>query len=84
MIRQLRSLGYRIEAPNPQPSQAEATVIFRGRVPGRTPPRIIIGHQHQIIGAFIARLAAWFPAEIAAINIQVLANGKTKKKAKKK
>jgi hypothetical protein len=24
MIRQLRSLGYRIEAPNPQPSQAQA------------------------------------------------------------
>jgi hypothetical protein len=24
MIRQLRSLGYRIEAPNPQPSQARA------------------------------------------------------------
>jgi hypothetical protein len=38
----------------------------------------------QIVGAFIARLAAWFPAEIAAINIQVLADGKTKKKAKKK
>ena len=38
----------------------------------------------QIVGAFIARLAAWFPAEIAAINIQVLVDGKTKKKAKKK
>jgi hypothetical protein len=24
MIRQLRSLGYRIEAPNPQPSQTQA------------------------------------------------------------
>jgi len=24
MIRQLRKLGYRIEAPNPQPSQAQA------------------------------------------------------------
>jgi hypothetical protein len=27
MIRQLRSLGYRIEAPNPQPSQAQARFI---------------------------------------------------------
>jgi hypothetical protein len=24
MIRQLRQLGYRIESPNPQPSQAQA------------------------------------------------------------
>jgi len=28
MIRQLRSLGYRIEAPNPQPSQAQAQWFF--------------------------------------------------------
>jgi len=37
----------------------------------------------QVVGAFIARLAAWFPAEIAAINIQVV-HGSLKAKAKKK
>jgi hypothetical protein len=38
----------------------------------------------QIVGAFIARLAAWFPAEIAAINIQVLVDRKVKKKSRRK
>jgi len=38
----------------------------------------------QIVGAFVARLAAWFPAEIAAINIQVVEDGTPKKKGKKK
>jgi hypothetical protein len=32
----------------------------------------------QIVGAFIAGLAAWFPGEIAAINIQVLIENTTK------
>jgi hypothetical protein len=33
MIRQLRSLGYRIEAPNPQPSQARAQLFFEPAAP---------------------------------------------------
>jgi hypothetical protein len=38
----------------------------------------------QIVGAFIARMAAWFPAEIAAINIQVVEDRSAKNKSKKK
>jgi hypothetical protein len=33
MIRQLRRLGYRIEAPNPQPSQAQAQRFFEPDIP---------------------------------------------------
>ncbi|MFZ0890363.1 MAG: hypothetical protein WA005_18135 [Candidatus Binataceae bacterium] len=38
----------------------------------------------QIVGAFVARLAAWFPAEIAVINIQVFEDGIAKKKGERK
>jgi hypothetical protein len=36
----------------------------------------------QIVDAFVARLAVWFPADIAAINIQLLEDGTLKKRAK--
>jgi hypothetical protein len=38
----------------------------------------------QIVGAFIGRLAAWFPVEIAAINIQLFLNDTVRKKRRKK
>ena len=37
----------------------------------------------QIVGAFIARLAAWFPGEVAAINIQVVMDDADKGRRKK-
>lgn len=37
----------------------------------------------QIVGAFVARLAAWFPEEIAAINMQMYVDDSGKKRTKR-
>lgn len=59
-----------------------------GEIRMRDAEGVLLADTHegdQIVGAFIARLAAWFPAEIAAINIQILVDGTTNnKKGKKK
>jgi hypothetical protein len=54
-----------------------------GQIRMRDADGILVADTHegdQIAGAFIGRLTAWFPEEIVAINIQVLAGGTTKKR----
>lgn len=46
---------------------------------------LVVAHKgDQIGGAFIGRLADWFPLEIAAINIQLFLNDAVRKKQRKK
>lgn len=59
---------------------------YPGRIRLGDAEGILVGETEgeRLLGAFVGRLAAWFPQEVAAINIQLLAEDAVRKSAKGK